>query len=354
MDITEHITGTCATVATTEDWLDARRSCIGGSEVAAILGLSPWAGPWDVYGRKVHGVEQERTAEAVERMAEGHRWEPRVLEEYLLERPSVELQQADGILMVAHAREPWATASPDALGYDCEIEAPGGVEAKAYFGGNPDDWHDERTIVRAFPLESGAWPIPVHVACQVLWYLEATGLPWWDLAVLLSRPRRCPECRVYRIFADPSAQAQLLDRVGEWRERHILGQVAPPIDGSEACLQDLRRRYPGDGSKDMREATTAEISQAGHYADLGRQIKDMEARRALAKAELLAAIGNGYGLLIPGSPKPGKALAIRASGRTSISAGAVEKEAPDIFTVLQERGLVTTSGGSTSIRTYNL
>lgn len=42
----------------TPEWLEERRSSIGASEVAAVLGLSKWSTPLDVY-RSKHGVDRD-------------------------------------------------------------------------------------------------------------------------------------------------------------------------------------------------------------------------------------------------------------------------------------------------------
>lgn len=42
----------------TDEWLAERRRSVGASEVAAVMGLSPWATPLDVYKSK-HGVDRD-------------------------------------------------------------------------------------------------------------------------------------------------------------------------------------------------------------------------------------------------------------------------------------------------------
>ena len=51
---------------TREDWLQERRRGIGGSEAAAILGLSPWATPLDVYLDKIGEGEEVEETEAMQ------------------------------------------------------------------------------------------------------------------------------------------------------------------------------------------------------------------------------------------------------------------------------------------------
>lgn len=46
------------------DWLKERQKGIGGSDVAAILGLSPWRTPYDVYLDKIGEAPKELTSQA--------------------------------------------------------------------------------------------------------------------------------------------------------------------------------------------------------------------------------------------------------------------------------------------------
>lgn len=44
-------------VPDTDEWIDERRASVGASEVAAVMGMSPWGTPLDVYKSK-HGVDK--------------------------------------------------------------------------------------------------------------------------------------------------------------------------------------------------------------------------------------------------------------------------------------------------------
>lgn len=57
-----------------------RTTYIGGSDVAAILGVSPWISPFMLYQKKI-GVFEEEITPAKQRIFDrGHRWEPIVVE----------------------------------------------------------------------------------------------------------------------------------------------------------------------------------------------------------------------------------------------------------------------------------
>lgn len=48
---------TAEQVTERSDWLQSRKSAIGASDVAAILGASPFAGPWEVWADKTNRLE---------------------------------------------------------------------------------------------------------------------------------------------------------------------------------------------------------------------------------------------------------------------------------------------------------
>ena len=67
---------------TREEWLDARRNGIGGSDASAILGLNPYSSPLKVYLDKIGKGEEQETNEA---MRQGTDLEPYVAERFTKE-----------------------------------------------------------------------------------------------------------------------------------------------------------------------------------------------------------------------------------------------------------------------------
>ena len=57
-----------------------RTAFIGGSDVAAILGVSPWKSPFQLYQEKIGVFCEEITREKQRLFDRGHRWEPVVVE----------------------------------------------------------------------------------------------------------------------------------------------------------------------------------------------------------------------------------------------------------------------------------
>ena len=90
-----------------EDWLAERRKGIGGSDAAAIVGLSKWATPFTIYMDKLGLLPEKEETEA---MRQG-----RDLEEYVAcrfaEQTGKQVQRCN--YMIRNCEYPWAIADID-------------------------------------------------------------------------------------------------------------------------------------------------------------------------------------------------------------------------------------------------
>lgn len=314
-------------------WLAARRrlpgSCphtltghyrIGASDIGCILGRSPHGGPWDTWLDKREGRAEEDNAD----MAQGRRWERRVLEDYAeatgaevvsgawlahVARGSVEgtaAWTAGEHTLVRHPEHPWATCSPDGFArMDPDMTGEGpidpswcGVECKAVMDpGAAALWAEETQVIASG--HEGAWPAPLHYVLQVYWSLAVTGLPFWDLAAILM-PRR-GRLVYHRFLADPDLQAALLEQVGAWRQRHLVEGEEPPVDDSEAAWSYYASR---DHAAPLREATEEERALALELARVQRELKAAEKSEARLKNELGQRLQGCAGVAL--GPSPGR------------------------------------------------
>ena len=88
-----------------------RRDGIGGTKAAAIVGVSPWATPLDVY-RELTGTGEERADNAAMRW--GRLLESVVREEYVRQKCVCVWIPQESII---HPIETWKHATPDGLIY---------------------------------------------------------------------------------------------------------------------------------------------------------------------------------------------------------------------------------------------
>jgi putative phage-type endonuclease len=192
-------------------WLARRREGVGASDVAAILGISPYQGPLHVWLDKTGQLDWDGNAAT----KWGSRFEDDVLDEFVEGHPELIVTPKPG--MFADPSEPWRTASLDAeaLGED-GLEV---VEVKTgQLRRSQDQWG-----------EPGTDEIPLHYLTQVTWSCEVRQAARWRLAFL-----PLDELEDYREYAgefSPTLGAQLRDRVAPWRQTHLIGGVEPDADG---------------------------------------------------------------------------------------------------------------------------
>lgn len=200
-------------------WLEARKKGIGASEVAAILGLSPWSSPIQVWARK-KGFAEEPADNL--RFKVGRKLEGPIAELYA-ERCKVQLEKPNPALLI-HPDVP-LVGTPDRFVVNQDI----GVEIKTADVSQAHLWG-----------EDGTDQIPQFYLTQVAAYLALTGWEAWDVAVLIG----LSDFRVFRIVRDIEVQEYILESVKIWWDRFIVGGEEPPLDGSEETSEFLLRKYP--------------------------------------------------------------------------------------------------------------
>jgi putative phage-type endonuclease len=123
--------------ATREEWSATRRAGIGGSDVAAILGLDKYRGPRHVYEAK-HGRPDEVTSEAAEIGTEIEDFIARMFSK----KSGVPIATPPGTLV--HTEHSWMLANVDRYAlWDEESGAVAGpVECKNRSEYQIDDWED--------------------------------------------------------------------------------------------------------------------------------------------------------------------------------------------------------------------
>ena len=123
---------------TEQEWLAYRRRGIGGSDVAAILGISPFRTARDLYDDKLNIASVADDAGNWVALEMGHLLEPVVAQMYAFKTghrviPDTYLYQ--------HALYPWALANVDYSMEDRDTKDAGGLECKSTTYYNADEWN---------------------------------------------------------------------------------------------------------------------------------------------------------------------------------------------------------------------
>lgn len=243
------------------EWHATRASGIGGSEVAAILGLSPWASRYSLWHAKRNGWITEPDPE----MEWGTRLEPALLAWYFDNRPEYRQIAPGG--MYAHRSRPWQRANPDALAWDGTGLRV--VEAKK---ASSDDWG-----------QPGTDDVPVHYRVQVVQYMDVVGASCAD--VVVTNWGRAPQ--VYTVPYDPE-EARLIRGHAAAFFRSLRHGIEPDLDAHSATYQAVRQLHPAiDGGEVEVPADVAAdwtVTDALH--------RQAEAAAREAKARFLTHMGN--------------------------------------------------------------
>jgi putative phage-type endonuclease len=267
------------------EWLAARRTGIGGSDIAAILGLSPWRTPLDVYLDKVEGAEQPET----EPMRWGRMLEDVVAREYA-RRAGVRIQRINDLVCKLGAE--WAVATLD------RVIVPNGTRARVHNGEvSGAEGVLECKVVNAF--SAGAWgrdddpdAVPVHYAAQCMWYLGVTGLPWCDVAALIGGQHLV----IKRIERDEETIAAMFERAEKFWRDHVLARVPPPSTAREAD-----QAWPTDNGETM-EADEELIAAYNAARDARARIAEAERDYEAAVERMKLALGERSVLTLQGRP----------------------------------------------------
>ena len=91
---------------TRDDWLAWRRGGIGGSDIAAILSLSPWQSPWSLWADKTGLAADTHENEAME----AGRWLELAIGPWFADRTG--LHVAGEQMLVTHPERPFRPPAP--------------------------------------------------------------------------------------------------------------------------------------------------------------------------------------------------------------------------------------------------
>lgn len=254
-----------------------RRTGIGSSEIAAVLGLSPHAGPLDVYRAKVEGLEVEET----DVMRRGRHVEGAVAEWYAEETGATLVP----VSTLVSAANPRVLATPDrfatfAPGPGRAVGETRTLEVKTARWSMLSQWG-----------EAGSADVPQHYALQVAWELAVTQHQRADVAVLFGGD----DFRIYHLARDLELEGMLLE-AGEkfWRD-HVAPQKPPPVDGSKGSADWLAKRFPKAGAN-LLPATDLAAAWAARLREALAMKANATAKAAAATAQLKAIIGDEQGV----------------------------------------------------------
>ena len=278
-------------------WLEERRKGIGGSDVAAIMGLSPWKTAYQIYQDKRGEVKDW---EGSPQMDWGKRMEPAIRQWYS-DQTGRSVWLPDKIMY--HKEYPFMLANLDGYTADSRVVE---IKTARYL----KDWG-----------EPGTNQIPESYMCQVQHYLSVTGFNVCDVAVSIGGAP--PE--LYEVSADLEIQELIIEAEKEFWQRVVEGNPPPLVSYADAV-----QRYGKSGAVGIVLAPDEAITHVNDLRAVREEIKSLEAKEEELKGKLIIILGDTGDALVD---LTGNLLATYkiSKGRITVDTKALQEKEPLIY-----------------------
>lgn len=294
------------------DWLKGRQTGIGGSEIAAIVGLNQYRTPMQIWESKVNPVQDEETSQPA---YWGIVLEDVVAKEYAkrtgykVQRVNTQMRHPDFQFAIANIDR--AVVNPEIAGRvfwkDGKLTTDRILECKTANGFSVKQWG-----------EVGSDQVPDSYLIQCQWYMGVTGANICDLAVLIGGQ----DFRIYTINRDDELIADLLQQGAAFWEL-VKNNIAPdPINYPEA----VKKWANSDPSLSV-QADDSLIDDLEKIQGIKAQVKELEAQEDEIKARVVYALKEAETLIYQGV----KVATCKTQTRTSFDSKAFEKDYPDLY-----------------------
>lgn len=250
-----------------------RTKFLGGSDIAAVLGISPWKTGIDLWLDKItpRSDGDGRNHQAKTR---GTRLEP-----YILDM----IREEHGLEIVAR-NERYIDSQVPFFAAEIDAETPDeNVEIKTVHPFKAKEWGELETD-----------QLPLHYIAQVQWGLGIRGRSRARVFALIG-----DDLRPYVVDRDDETIEAMRERASAFWTQYVLPKLRPPMDFADSkTLDTLRRLYPGtDGSvieaNAMHEHWRAVLQTAQDMRDKYEGVIDG------ARAHLMAEMGAAALLKFP-------------------------------------------------------
>lgn len=254
-------------MALTQEQEELRAKGIGGSEAAAVMGLSPWKTPYQVWQDKrgLSGTREETQA-----MKWGTILEPVIRQQYAEETGRI-------VRLPGHLVDeeyPFMLATVDGISEDrvLEVKTSRGMS----------EWG-----------EPGTDEIPMVYLIQVQQYMRVTKLSLADIAVLIGGS----DFRIYTVEEDKELQEMIIEReMAFWK---LVQDNTPP---EPITYADAIKRYRTSKAGSVM-ASPAGIAAYETLKAIKEQYKVIEESEEIAKAIIMKELGESDTFMGPeGNP----------------------------------------------------
>ena len=270
-----------------KEWLEVRKSGIGSSEVATIVGLNPWETPYQLWRRKV-GIDPPKEENFA--MRAGHYLEDAVSQFWHDATGRDIIKRSAGDWIIRDNKYPFLQVSPDRTYWLGESRA-----------------NDDKGILecKTTQMSIDADDLPKHWFCQVQYQLGVAGYTQGSLAWLCS----ARDFGYTDITLVPDFYEWLTDEVARFWNDNIQGGKEPDAVSVSDVLLKYNRHTNGKSievSDDVFQAYLQLKDVRKELAELDERKEALEAKIKLAFTDAEALTHDGQTIATWRSPKPSR------------------------------------------------
>jgi len=239
-----------------EEWHNLRNedAAIGGSDIGAIAGLSPWESAITKWAKKTKQISDD--VEPNMSMRLGNKLETPILEIFAEEHPDYEIFTTG---TWAHKEFSWQRANPDAL-YRKPDGSWGIIEVKF----SRDYWSE----------------VPQHYRAQVLWYMNVFAIQEAVLVALAGS-----SYQEFEVEWDSFEATSLIAAAYRFRQS-VLKVEMPDWDGSNSTFETIRAMNPKieDGEEHLDELGVHYFNALSEFEKTDKKLTELKSRVLKAMA----------------------------------------------------------------------
>lgn len=266
-----------------DEWHALRKTGLGGSDIAALLGMDRYTSPRELYHDKRGELPEMPVSEGLERAAKwGHLHEPLIAAEFSRQH-GVRTRR---IGLVRHVDDPWRLANLDRQVHGCP-DGPCLLEIKNRSAWKASDWGPS----------GDPEGVPDTEALQTHWYLGVTGYRHAHVGVLINGN----DDRYYRVERDEDLIGDVVAMATAFWKRVQDGDP-PPVDGSDASTELLAYMWPATEGAEVVLAPGEAGGLLARREALKAEEADLSARLAAVDNELKAMLGDAEIAVRDGEP----------------------------------------------------
>ena len=240
-----------------QDFSPDRTKYIGGSDIGAILGISRFRSPLEVWMEKTR--KENKKADSLP-LRFGSFAEEFVASEYA-RATGFELVHDESIFV--HPEHSFMSAHIDRFVLDGAGAAPSRIleckTANPFTSGSKGEWG-----------EIGSDEVPMSYLCQCIWYMAITGIEQCDIAVLFGNS----DFRIYEIGRDKALEEIVMSKAIAFWHDYVLKDVPPPVQSITDCQTLFSKGNPDQGVEANQE--TVELTKRLQLLNTEIEVREEE------------------------------------------------------------------------------